>query len=92
MKSRERTHNTQQQHDKERASGARQHAIASPWAKYGIFYRFVYTRESCSARYDSTLGQFSHEHVLQHMREPFPLGLMQRLNINTDTVRVPGGL
>ncbi|MPC45585.1 hypothetical protein E2C01_039289 [Portunus trituberculatus] len=22
-------------------------------AKYGIFYRFVYTRDSCSTRYDS---------------------------------------
>ncbi|MPC87421.1 hypothetical protein E2C01_082283 [Portunus trituberculatus] len=29
------------------------------------------------------LGQFSHDHVLLHMREPVPLGLMQRLNINT---------
>ncbi|MPC99651.1 hypothetical protein E2C01_095078 [Portunus trituberculatus] len=38
------------------------------------------------------LRQFSHEHVLQHMREPFPLELMQRVNINTDTMRVPGGL
>ncbi|MPC93568.1 hypothetical protein E2C01_088700 [Portunus trituberculatus] len=33
------------------------------------------------------LRQFSHEHVLQHMREPVPLGVMQRVNINTDTVQ-----
>ncbi|MPC28646.1 hypothetical protein E2C01_021856 [Portunus trituberculatus] len=35
------------------------------------------------------LGQFSHEHVLQHMRESVPLGLMQRVNINTDTFETP---
>ncbi|MPC33496.1 hypothetical protein E2C01_026848 [Portunus trituberculatus] len=26
------------------------------------------------------------------MRKPVPMGLMQKVNINTDTVRVPGGL